>query len=56
MIKKYANEIQLEKGQEVGKFKVGSTIVLIHEIPSNFKFNIKVGQKVRYGDIFGKII
>lgn len=55
-MKKYTQEIQLEKGQEVGKFKVGSTIVLIHEIPPNFQFDIEVGQKVRYGDIFGKIV
>lgn len=43
----------LSKGQEVGGFKLGSTVVLIFEAPDNFKFDLQVGQKVKMGERLG---
>ena len=47
--------IPFAKGQEVGTFKLGSTIVLVFEVPDNAKFNFAVqpGQKVRMGEKLG---
>lgn len=43
----------LSKGQEVGGFKLGLTVVLIFEAPENFKFNLENGQKVKVGESLG---
>jgi phosphatidylserine decarboxylase len=47
--------VELKRGDEVGKFNMGSTIVLISEVPKNFKFNILAGQKVRMGQVVGEM-
>lgn len=44
----------LTKGQEVGGFKLGSTVVLIFEAPDNFKFDLEIGQKVKMGEQLGR--
>ena len=41
--------IKLEKGERVGGFKLGSTVVLIFEAPENFQFSLTPGQRVKYG-------
>ncbi|KAK6466027.1 phosphatidylserine decarboxylase-domain-containing protein [Scheffersomyces coipomensis] len=43
----------LTKGQEMGGFKLGSTVVLIFEAPDNFKFDLELGQKVNMGQQLG---
>lgn len=43
----------LSKGEEVGGFKLGSTVVLVFEAPDNFKFNLEVGQKIKMGEKLG---
>ena len=40
-------------GQLIGEFNLGSTIVLIFEAPKKFKFSVREGRKVRYGQGIG---
>ena len=43
----------LKKGDEVGSFNLGSTIVLIFEGPANFQFSVASGDKIKVGQPFG---
>lgn len=45
----------LKKGDLVGQFNMGSTIVLLFEAPTNFQFNIEAGQKVKVGEALGQM-
>lgn len=47
------NGYPLSKGEEVGGFKLGSTVVLVFEAPDNFRFNLDVGQKIKMGESLG---
>lgn len=42
--------INLTKGQEMGFFKMGSSIMLIFEAPEESTFDVEVGQKVKLGN------
>lgn len=42
------------KGCELGRFNMGSTVVLFFEADEGFKFEVKEGQKVKYGDVVGR--
>ena len=48
-------EVQFKRGDEIGTFKLGSTIVLIFEVPAdaNFKFDVEAGDKVKMGQKLG---
>jgi phosphatidylserine decarboxylase len=43
----------------MGGFRLGSTVVLVFEAPSDFEFTVHPGQKVkvgeRLGDVAGKL-
>lgn len=47
--------IQFSKGDEVGQFNLGSTIVLVFEAPKNFEFCVEAGQKVHMGQTLGRL-
>ena len=47
--------ILLKKGQEIGYFNIGSSIMLIFEAPSDSTFDIEVGQKVKLGNTIMKL-
>ena len=48
-VKNYYQNKQLKAGSELGMFKLGSSIVMLLEVPQNYKFNLKEYQRVRYG-------
>ena len=48
--------VPLNKGQEMGGFKLGSTVVLVFEAPENFRFNIEAGEKVKVGQRLGSVV
>jgi len=41
--------VQVKKGDNIGEFNLGSTVVLIFEAPEDFTWNLEAGQKVRLG-------
>ena len=61
VVKKYVqrfdkgDEIEYNKGDEIGYFAFGSTIVLVFEAPK-FEFKVEPNQKIRYGDSLGDVI
>lgn len=47
---------KFSKGDLIGQFNMGSTIVLLFEAPKNFKFNIEAGQKISVGQALGHFV
>jgi len=51
--KNTAKGIPITKGQEIGKFNLGSTVVLVFEASPDFEFTVQPGEAVRYGQCIG---
>lgn len=43
----------LAKGEMLGQFNMGSTVVLIFEAPKDFRFYVQPGQKIKMGEPLG---
>jgi len=52
---KLPSDTKLTKGELVGQFNMGSTIVMIFEAPKNFEFNLKTDQSIRLGEPIGNL-
>lgn len=52
---KLKKRLNLGKGELVGQFNMGSTIVLLFEAPQNFEFNLEPGQKISVVQSIGKV-
>ena len=39
----------------MGGFNFGSTVVLLFEAPSSFKFRVQSGERMKYGEPLGTI-
>ncbi|XP_025417506.1 phosphatidylserine decarboxylase proenzyme, mitochondrial isoform X4 [Sipha flava] len=48
-------ETQWSMGQEVGEFRMGSTVVLLFEAPKDFVFDVEAGQTIQMGQAIGRI-
>ena len=46
--------ISLAKGEEIGRFNFGSSVIALVETPKGFEFDLETEQKVRYGDVIGR--
>ena len=46
--------VPVSKGEMLGEFNLGSTIVLLFEAPDNFKFTVEDEQKVLFGEPIGQ--
>ncbi len=45
----------LSKGEYVGGFTLGSTVVLVFEAPNDFKFIVEDSHIVKYGEALGTV-
>jgi len=45
--------IEVAKGSEMGRFKMGSTIVLVFEAGPNFEWKVQPGDSLLYGQVIG---
>lgn len=45
--------VALQKGEAIGEFNLGSTIVLLFEAPKDFVFKLQPGQRIRVGEGLG---
>ena len=48
--------LAFRKGDHVGNFSLGSTVVLVFHAPKNFRFMVKPGQSVKYGQSLGHTV
>ncbi len=48
--------VPVTRGDRIGGFNLGSSIVLVFEAPKNFQFSVKPGQKIYYGQPLGTIL
>ncbi|EPY51422.1 phosphatidylserine decarboxylase Psd2 [Schizosaccharomyces cryophilus OY26] len=44
------NGVPINRGEQLGRFQLGSTVVLVFEAPADFKFSTHQGQYVRVGE------
>ena len=47
--------LRLGRGQKLGTFQMGSSVVLVFEAPQGFEFCVEPGQRVKYGQPLGHL-
>lgn len=53
--KTYDAPLDCEKGEEIAFFRMGSTVVLVMEVPPDFETRIVPGQKIKLGEPVGTV-
>lgn len=48
--------LAMKKGDRLGYFNLGSSVVLVFEAPSDFEFVVTPGQRVKCGDPLGTFL
>jgi len=48
------DELSFQKGEEIGAFRLGSTVVLVFECPE-FQFSCKEGEHIKLGQSLGEV-
>ncbi|EDV26263.1 uncharacterized protein TRIADDRAFT_22345 [Trichoplax adhaerens] len=51
--KSSVSSVGVGRGENIGEFNFGSTIVLLFEAPTDFNFTVDLGQKIKYGQAIG---
>jgi len=51
----YGTGVLFQRGDSLGGFELGSSLVLVFTAPKDFEFNIEVGQRLRYGEPIGSV-
>jgi len=49
----YAQPMTRRRGERVGEFNMGSSVVLVFDAPETFVFTARSGEKLRYGQSLG---
>jgi phosphatidylserine decarboxylase len=49
-----SESLSFEPGQELGGFKLGSTVVLVFQGPESFRFSVQPGDRVYMGQSLGE--
>ncbi|KAL3278267.1 hypothetical protein HHI36_013602 [Cryptolaemus montrouzieri] len=49
----FGNSMSLKKGDIIGEFRMGSTIVLVFQAPPNFNFTVAPGTSIKMGQSLG---
>ena len=52
----YSSGYLMKRGDAVGNFFLGSSVVLVFCAPKNFQFAVEPGQKLNYGEALGYIL
>ena len=47
--------LNMRKGDRLGHFSLGSSVVLVFEAPEGFQFQVEAGQSVKYGQPLGTV-
>lgn len=48
--------IAVPKGDHMGLFHLGSTVVLVFEAPKSFEFALESGDRVKFGQPLGRVL